>query len=1210
MPADTGPPTGAAFALRRLSRLRRRAATVFVSVLLVAGHPAGAQAQRIVSGRVLDDRGAPVAGATVTLATATGPVGSTVTDAAGGFSLFAPGADGLEMRVARLGFFALTVQVESPPGAAALRRDVRLSPAAVAIDPVRVRTVRPVARPPALRTPGGDDQAESAGLSSTLPLPPGDLEALSGLTPGAVPLGGDRGLSIAGQAPSQTSTTLDGATYGAGTLPAEALATLAVVTSTFDPSRGQFSGGQIAATTLSGTNLLGGAARLRFSDPALQSAALARENALAIAAAGAGGALVKDRLFWYGAGDFTRRSDPVLNLDNASAGELRALGIDGRAAERLRAIADGIGYSRAPGASDMRRGRTVVNGLLRMDLAATPHHVLMLRGDARSRVADGVGEQPFALAGSGVESRDRSGGVLAQLTSFPGEGRNELRISARSSRQTRTPYLAAPSGEVLVGPADASGESTQLRFGPGALGAGTARSTLAELSDEAAFPLSAHLRMKVGVVANRETAIRSGAANALGTFRFATMDDLAAGHPTSFSRTLGNRTARAATNYFAAYAGHLWQTSDALSLIYGLRLEGREYPHRASSPGASPLFGIMPENVPAEWGLSPRLGFTYFRPNAPWSVRGGMGEFRGKLPVSPLADARGGGTPAVTRLRCVGAETPAPTWERFTEDPASIPAACVQEGADFPGNLPQSTLFSSRLAAPRTWRGQLAFNWSGATPAGFTGLSVEAGWTRGLAQPLARDLNFAVTPHFTLADEGGRAVYAPVASLDPASGSVAPDASRVDASLGTVRLVDSGGRSSVAEVGLRSYLWTRGLGLLVLSYTWTRARDEVASLAAPWQSSAPLFAGAATSRAISDLERRHLLQAEFTWPVGHWPGELGLVATVASGHPFTPGVDRDVNGDGEANDAAFVFDPAAAHDADVAAGIRSLLRGPAHVRDCLLAQLGRTASRNACHGPWSAGLDVAATFWPGQERGARRLTFSAEATNVLAGMDRLLHGSRALRGWGRAEPVDPTLLYVRGFDPDRRAFVYGVNHNFGRPVGGGSSFGQPFAVTLQARWAFGSDPVRQPLLNRVAAMRATGRTAAAVRQELARTIPNLAAQVLALSDTLRLDLRAEQVVALRAAAASFSVRLAPLVDSLAAAVDVDERSRNGPETRLARTSKALLTRRAQGLIDAARDSLRVVLTGDQWRRLPMPIQQPAAQILTPRRGIDARRSDW
>ncbi|HLL46716.1 MAG TPA: TonB-dependent receptor, partial [Longimicrobiaceae bacterium] len=645
---------------------------------------------------------------------------------------------------------------------------------------------------------------------------------------------------------------------------------------------------------------------------------------------------------------------------------MRELGIDRGAARRLRSVVERPGYPLPPEPPGARRYRHLATGLLRLDYLPQQNHVLMARFDFRSRVAGGVGEHPFALSGSGAEIRDRSTGALAQLTSFLAGARNELRVSGWESSQTRSPYLTAPSGEVLVASPrnDGEGGSSLLRFGPGTLGQGRSTASLREVSDDFSLSLGARHRVKLGFLANRESATRSGAANPFGTFSFSSLADFEAGRPRAFARTLGESTSGAVADYLAAFAGHLWRPRDQLRLIYGLRLEGRRYA-RASVGGSNPtpIFGLLPGSVPAEWGVSPRLGFSFSPRDATWDVRGGVGEFRGKLPVASLAGTIGeDGTPKTTQLLCLGTAAPRPDWDRFLADLDEVPTACADGQAHLASNIPRATLFEHGLEAPRTWRAQLGWNWSGSLPIGNVGLGVEGRWTHGLSQPLARDRNFTASAGFALPDEAGRAVHVPASSIDPATGSIGLATSRIDPALGTVRLVDGAGRSTVADLTVRSYLWTGTQGLLILNYTYTRAHDEVGSMAAPWQFSMPLSARTPGDvvRGVSDLERRHGVQALYTRPLYRWPGEIGMTVDLTSGLPYTPQVDRDVNGDGLANEPAFVFDPAVVRDPALRNGMESLLAGPPDVRNCLRAQLRQVAGRNSCRGTWTADVDLLA----------------------------------------------------------------------------------------------------------------------------------------------------------------------------------------------------------------------------------------------------------
>src|SRR5207237_8992398 len=75
---------------------------------------------------------------------------------------------------------------------------------------------------------------------------------------------------VAGQPSNQNSITLDGLSFGSGSVPSEAIRNTRVVTSTYDVARGQFTGGQIASTTRGGTNNVQGALSYSLRDPSLE----------------------------------------------------------------------------------------------------------------------------------------------------------------------------------------------------------------------------------------------------------------------------------------------------------------------------------------------------------------------------------------------------------------------------------------------------------------------------------------------------------------------------------------------------------------------------------------------------------------------------------------------------------------------------------------------------------------------------------------------------------------------------------------------------------------------------------------------------------------------------------------------------------------------------------------------------------------------------
>jgi hypothetical protein len=184
---------------------------------------------------------------------------------------------------------------------------------------------------------------------------------------------------------------------------------------------------------------------------------------------------------------------------------------------------------------------------------------------------------------------------------------------------------------------------------------------------------------------------------------------------------------------------------------------------------------------------------------------------------------------------------------------------------------------------------------------------------------------------------------------------------------------------------------------------------------------------------------------------------------LASGTPFTPGVNGDVNGDGFANDRAFVFDPSTLPN-PAGAAMRALLEaGPRQVRECLSGQVGAVAARNSCRGPWTSTAYLALSLLPTKIGLSERVALSLAVGNPLGALDQLLHGPQRLRGWGERAIPDQTLLFVRGFDPATRSFVYDVNPRFGSTDPRFRVFRQPVALTLSARIDVGPSRERQTI---------------------------------------------------------------------------------------------------------------------------------------------------
>jgi hypothetical protein len=257
---------------------------------------------------------------------------------------------------------------------------------------------------------------------------------------------------------------------------------------------------------------------------------------------------------------------------------------------------------------------------------------------------------------------------------------------------------------------------------------------------------------------------------------------------------------------------------------------------------------------------------------------------------------------------------------------------------------------------------------------------------------------------------------------------------------------------------------------------------------------------------------------------------MSFAGKIRSGLPYTPVIGSDVNGDGLANDRAFVFAHGGNADpATVAALDRLIASTSGNARDCLERQRGSVAARNSCEGPWSATLN--ATLGP-SFRVARSLrkyhvtNLALYLTNPLGGLDQLLHGDK-LHGWGSTPLPDRVLYYVRGFDSTTHRYQYDVNPRFGDTRPSATSFRVPFRMTLDVSMDFSRDPEAQQL-DRILEPGRHGNPgikldSAAVIKRYCGNLPDWYSEILSQSDSLLLT--RDQVDALRAASADYGQRI-------------------------------------------------------------------------------------
>jgi hypothetical protein len=1140
----------------------RRILFIIAAALIPLVPPSSAAAQQadVIRGRITGPDSAAIEGVTITVTSISGNVSRTAkTDRNGRYTVTFPSGDGDYMvKVAALGYGAKNFEIKRAADEDILIADARLSKVGAILDAVQVRAERQKVdrnQPPPPDISGTETPLNNQAVPANLM---GDLAAMAASLPGVQSVPGQDGsadgYSVLGLGADQNNATLNGMQFGGSSLPRDASVSSSLITSPYDVSRGGFSGGQLSLRTRSGSNfktrgmsLNVDAPQMQWSDRAAQS--LGQEYTNVSLGGTVSGPLKYDKAFYNMSYQLGRRASDLQTLLNTNASGFEAIGLSSDSVTRLLSI---LNTARIPtNASASPSNRLSDNGSLFGSVDIAPPS--SSSGQAVNISFNGNWSKQNPTSGFATESPAHSGdrtswrgGVQARQNMYKGGLLRETSLGVSGSQTESNPFLRMPTGIVRVNSDFADGTSgvQNLLFG-GSQSSNSTQTTnsVAFMNQLSWFSTSNKHRLKLTTEARRDGSVQEQASNLLGTFAFNSLADLQANAPASFSRMLGSHRRDVNQLVAAVSLGDSWRRTSDLQIQYGVRVDANKFLNDPQlNPDVESAFGVKNDAVPNKVYFSPRVGFSWtygkaaqiagfegaFRgPRA--VVRGGIGVFQNSPSTGTIGTAidNTGLPSAVQQITCVGSAAPVPDWDAYGSSESSIPNRCADgsTGTVFASSAPNVTLFSKDYRAPRSIRSNL--QWNGPVLNNRFNVTVDGTVSLNHNQSSFTDLNFAGVPRFALESEDNRLVFVQPTGIVPSTGAVSPIEGRKNTEFARVSELLSDLKSQSAQLTFRlspnkfstNFNWG-------LSYVYSNVREQFRGFSSTAGNPLNVNWGRAS------FDSRHQLVYNlgynfFDWVRVSWFGQF------RSGSPFTPMVASDINGDGYANDRAFI--PSSSGD-PLSSSIQSLITsGSPEAKKCLAKQLGQIAGRNSCQGPWVNNASMSISFNPVKVRMPQRATLSFQLSNPLGAADLMLHGSSNLHGWGQPVFPDQQLLYVRGFNPATRSYTYEVNQRFGSTNSSFGAFRNPVTLTAMMRFDVGPTRERQTLTQQLDRGRRTQGTK--TNETTLRLIygngglPNPLASILRQADSLRLTgTQADSLASLNRA---YTIKIASLWTPLA-----------------------------------------------------------------------------
>ncbi|HEX6911845.1 MAG TPA: carboxypeptidase regulatory-like domain-containing protein, partial [Longimicrobium sp.] len=903
---------------------------MLAALLMGAGWSTAATAQAVttaaIAGRVANAEGQPVAGAQVSATnTQTGSVSRVVTRADGRYLL-----PGLQPGQYRIVVSALGLGTQTRENVQLTLGETSSLNFDLAVQAITLETLTVTGEGSGVisQSRTGPSAVVSDSTLRRAPTITRDLQDFTRLVPqiavtntetGAVSGGGRNNrfnqLQIDGSASNDlfglSASGSPSGQAGAKAITLEAIQELQVVLAPFDVRQNGFTGAAVNAITRSGTNEFHGsiAGFNRNEELAGEFVDFEGERSGPLAefentelAGSFGGPIVRDRAFFFLAGERTRRVDPL----NFVAGTDPTRGITTTQAQQVADYLATLGYDPG-GIDDLTREQESTNLFGRLDFNLGQNNRLTVRHNYITGDRDSFSRSAssYTLGNAGyVQNSTTHSSVLQLNSSFGGGLFNELRLGYNRVRDHRSfggsefPRITVQYGSrsVVAGTENFSGRNVldQDAF---------------EITNDLTIPFGAHT-FTVGTSNEFSKFSNLFVRNPFGNYTFDSFADLQAGRPeffeysylcqTGLPNCTGNGSPRAefGVNRFSLYGQDRWDVRDNLQLTLGVRVDAAQLPDTPEeNPDVVEFYDRSTADVPGTTFLfNPRFGFNWdVQGDQTTQVRGGAGLFSGRTPYVWISNAYGNTGLDYVRFTCSGTNSsttddPPP----FVADPFGQPMSCVGGGGSVAPN--EINLIDPNFKSPQVARFALGVDRQ--LPFGFIG-TLEGLYTKTIHDVLYQNLRVSVDTQGRMVE--GRPRY------QTRSGSTTPGIGDVI----DVTNTDEGFAYNLTAQVQRPF---RDGWDFSLAYTYSHAEDvnPVTSSQAisNWRFNLTQDDPNNPGLSTSDFDIPHRVVASTTYRVRLLPRaatDLSLVYIGQSGQPYSYRYFDDINFDGSfGNDLLYV----------------------------------------------------------------------------------------------------------------------------------------------------------------------------------------------------------------------------------------------------------------------------------------------------------------